>query len=90
MSGGLSNQKAKAIRNLLDASIARFGKPSLEPLRAMTKKDAKARNKQNKMAKIVANGFFSCDAVEVHRSIGHFGAVSHAAYMAAAQIENDD
>jgi endonuclease-3 len=42
VSGGLSNQKAKAIRNLLDAAIARFGKPSLEPLRAMTDKDAEA------------------------------------------------
>ncbi|MBI5658071.1 MAG: hypothetical protein HZC43_00640 [Nitrosomonadales bacterium] len=41
-SGGLSNQKAKAIRNLLDAAIARFGKPSLEPLRAMSDKDAEA------------------------------------------------
>lgn len=40
--GGLSNQKAKAIRNLLDAVIARFGEPSLEPLRALSDKDAEA------------------------------------------------
>lgn len=33
--GGLSNQKAKAIRNLLDAVVERFGEPSLEPLRSM-------------------------------------------------------
>ena len=33
--GGLSNQKAKAIRNLLDAVVARFGEQSLEPLRTM-------------------------------------------------------
>lgn len=33
--GGLSNQKAKSIRNLLDAVVARFGEPSLEPLRSM-------------------------------------------------------
>ncbi|MEQ6342427.1 MAG: endonuclease III [Gammaproteobacteria bacterium] len=38
--GGLSNQKAKAIRNLLDAVVARFGEPSLEPLRAMSDKEA--------------------------------------------------
>lgn len=42
VSGGLSNQKAKAIRNLLDAAIAQFGKPSLEPLRTMSDKDAEA------------------------------------------------
>lgn len=40
--GGLSNQKAKAIRNLLDAVIARFGEPSLEPLRPMSDKEAEA------------------------------------------------
>ena len=40
--GGLSNQKAKAIRNLLDAIVARFGKPSLEPLRAMSDEEAEA------------------------------------------------
>ena len=33
--GGLSNLKAKAIRNLLDAVVARFGEPNLEPLRSM-------------------------------------------------------
>ncbi len=33
--GGLSNQKAKAIRNLLDAVVARFGEPSLKLLRSM-------------------------------------------------------
>ena len=41
VSGGLSNQKAKAIRNLLDAATARFGSPSLEPLRAMSGKTQK-------------------------------------------------
>lgn len=40
--GGLSNQKAKAIRNLLDAVVARFGKPTLEPLRAMNDEEAEA------------------------------------------------
>ena len=39
-SGGLSNQKAKAIRNLLDIIVAQFGEPSLKPLRAMGDKDA--------------------------------------------------
>ena len=34
-SGGLSNQKAKAIRDLLDIIVARFGEPSLKALRAM-------------------------------------------------------
>ena len=38
--GGLSNQKAKVIRNLLDAVTERFGEPSLEPLRAMSDKEA--------------------------------------------------
>lgn len=38
--GGLSNQKAKAICNLLDTVVARFGGPNLEPLRAMSDKDA--------------------------------------------------
>lgn len=33
--GGLSNLKAKAIRNLLDAVVERFGEPCLEPLRSM-------------------------------------------------------
>uniref|UniRef100_E6QQC1 Base excision DNA repair protein, HhH-GPD family (Modular protein) n=1 Tax=mine drainage metagenome TaxID=410659 RepID=E6QQC1_9ZZZZ len=40
--GGLSNQKAKVIRNLLDAIIARFGEPNLEPLRSMSDKEAEA------------------------------------------------
>lgn len=40
--GGLSNQKAKVIRNLLAAVVARFGEPSLEPLRAMSDKEAEA------------------------------------------------
>jgi endonuclease-3 len=39
-SGGLSNQKAKAIRNLLDIIVARFGEPSLKSLRAMGDKEA--------------------------------------------------
>lgn len=38
--GGLSNQKAKAIHNLLEAVVMRFGEPSLEPLRAMSDKAA--------------------------------------------------
>lgn len=40
--GGLSNQKAKSIRNLLDAVAARFGEPNLEPLRSMNDKEAEA------------------------------------------------
>ncbi|MFZ4539470.1 endonuclease III domain-containing protein [Propionivibrio sp.] len=40
--GGLSNQKSKAIRNLLDAVVDQFGEPSLEPLRAMSDKGAEA------------------------------------------------
>jgi endonuclease III len=39
-SGGLSNQKAKAIRNLLDMIVARFGAPTLKPLRAMSDEEA--------------------------------------------------
>jgi endonuclease-3 len=35
-SGGLSNQKAKAIRNLLDMIVARFGAPTLKPLFVVT------------------------------------------------------
>lgn len=42
VSGGLSNQKAKSMRNLLDVVIARFGVPTLEPLRAMSDKDAES------------------------------------------------
>lgn len=40
--GGLSNQKARSMRNLLDAVVGRFGAPTLEPLRAMSDKDAEA------------------------------------------------
>lgn len=40
--GGLSNQKAKAIRSLLTNVVAQFGEPSLEPLRAMSDADAEA------------------------------------------------
>ncbi|MHB1185186.1 MAG: endonuclease III domain-containing protein [Desulfobulbia bacterium] len=40
--GGLSNQKAKVIRNLLDSTVNKFGAPTLEPLRAMTDKDAES------------------------------------------------
>lgn len=39
-SGGLSNQKAKAIRNLLDIIVAQFGEPSLKALRTMGDKKA--------------------------------------------------
>ncbi len=39
-SGGLSNQKARAIRSLLDIIVAQFGVPTLKPLRAMSDKDA--------------------------------------------------
>lgn len=41
-SGGLSNQKGKAIRDLLDIIVARFGEPSLKALRAMSDEDAEA------------------------------------------------
>lgn len=34
-SGGLSNQKAKAIRKLLDVIVEKFGEPTLNPLRKM-------------------------------------------------------
>lgn len=40
--GGLSNQKAKAIRNLLDVIVAKFGEPTLKPLRKMSDEDAEA------------------------------------------------
>lgn len=40
VSGGLSNQKAKTIRKLLDVIVAKFGEPTLKPLRTMTDKDA--------------------------------------------------
>ncbi|MBI3901633.1 MAG: endonuclease III [Nitrosomonadales bacterium] len=42
VSGGLSNQKAKAIRALLDIIVARFGEPTLKPLRKMSNADAEA------------------------------------------------
>ncbi len=42
VSGGLSNQKAKAIRNLLDVIIAKFGEPTLNPLRKMRDEEAEA------------------------------------------------
>ena len=42
VSGGLSNQKAKAIRDLFDVIVAKFGEPTLEPLRKMSDKDAEA------------------------------------------------
>lgn len=42
VSGGLSNQKAKAIRNLLDVIVKRFGEPTLKSLRAMNDKDAES------------------------------------------------
>lgn len=38
--GGLSNLKARSIRNLLDSIVIRFGSPTLEPLRRMSDKDA--------------------------------------------------
>lgn len=38
--GGLSNQKAKAIRNLLDIIIEKFGEPTLMPLSGMSDKEA--------------------------------------------------
>lgn len=41
-SGGLSNQKARAIRDLLDIIVARFGEPSLKTLRTMSDEDAEA------------------------------------------------
>jgi endonuclease III len=41
-SGGLSNQKAKAIRNLFDVIVGKFGEPTLKPLRKMCDKDAEA------------------------------------------------
>ena len=42
VSGGLSNQKANAIRDLLDIIVAKFGEPTLKPLRKMSDKDAEA------------------------------------------------
>lgn len=40
VSGGLSNQKAKAIRELLDVIVAEFGEPTLKPLRKMSDAEA--------------------------------------------------
>lgn len=42
ISGGLSNQKAQAIRDLLDIIVERFGEPTLKPLRKMSDEDAEA------------------------------------------------
>ena len=42
VSGGLSNQKAKAIRDLLDIIVVEFGEPTLKPLRKMSDEDAEA------------------------------------------------
>lgn len=42
VSGGLSNQKAKAIRDLLDVIVKKFGEPTLKPLRKMSDKEAEA------------------------------------------------
>ena len=40
--GGLSGKKSRSIRALLDAITARFGTPTLEPLRDMNDRDAEA------------------------------------------------
>lgn len=40
--GGLSNQKAKAIRDLLDIIVEKFGEPTLKPLRKMSDAEAEA------------------------------------------------
>ena len=42
VSGGLSNQKAKAIRELLDVIVAKFGEPTLKTVRKMSDEDAEA------------------------------------------------
>ena len=42
VSGGLSNQKAKQIRSLLDIIVEKFGEPTLKPLRKLSDKDAEA------------------------------------------------
>lgn len=39
-SGGLSNQKARAIRDLLDIIVEKFGEPTLKPLRKMSDEEA--------------------------------------------------
>lgn len=41
-SGGLANKKAKAIRAILDIIVETFGKPTLNPLRKMSDKDAES------------------------------------------------
>lgn len=40
VTGGLSNQKSKVIRNLLDIIMAKFGEPTLRPLSEMNDEDA--------------------------------------------------
>ncbi|MDD5323285.1 MAG: hypothetical protein PHD43_22270 [Methylococcales bacterium] len=40
VSGGLSNQKAKAIREIYDVLVEKFGEPTLAPLRKMGDADA--------------------------------------------------
>ena len=42
VSGGLSNQKAKAIRDLLDVIVEEFGEPTLKLLRKMSDEEAEA------------------------------------------------
>jgi endonuclease III len=42
VSGGLSNQKAMAIRKLFDIIVAKFGEPTLKPLCKMCDKEAEA------------------------------------------------
>ena len=42
LSGGLSNQKARAIRELLDIIVEKFGEPSLKSLRKMGDAEAEA------------------------------------------------
>jgi endonuclease III len=42
VSGGLSNLKAKAIRDLLDVIMEKFGEPTLKPLRKISDEDAEA------------------------------------------------
>ena len=56
--GGLSGQKSRAIRTILDALDARFGALTLEPLRDMSDRDAEAfltalPNVGNKVARCV-------------------------------------
>lgn len=42
VSGGLSNQKSKAIRKIYDVLVKRFGEPTLAPLRKMGDAEAEA------------------------------------------------